>query len=417
MKKRYLGMVAIAATVLAATTACSQSSNAPAGDQTISFWHSFNSDSQEVKTLETVLIPAFEKANPGITVTSVSVPYEDLHQKLVTAVAGGQLPDVVRSDIIWVPELANLGVLEPLDTLMPDFDALSAAVYPGPLATNKWKDHYYGLPLDTNTRVLLSDADLFASAGVAVPVTQQDVVDAAPAIRAKGAAVFADNDLSGWNVLPWIWSAGGDITDPNVTKASGYLNSPESLSAIELLYKLYKSGDIPSILVQGGKDGTEDGLATGAYASVMNGPWDYPIIAGSYPDFEIHASQVPSGAGGSISVVGGEDVVVTKSSEHKDAAAKFVSYLLSPDAQRAMAEIGQMSVLTELGPEMTSIQPYYAEFVKQLATAKPRPATPAWPEVDQALKTGLQDAFINGKDLKTTLDELAAQLDGILAKY
>jgi multiple sugar transport system substrate-binding protein len=91
--------------------------------------------------------------------------------------------------------------------------------------------------------------------------------------------------------------------------------------------------------------------------------------------------------------------------------------MLSPEAQRTMAEIGQMSVLTDLGSEMTSIQPYYEEFVKQLATAKPRPATPAWPEVDQALKTGLQDAFVNGKDLKTTLDELAAQLDGILAKY
>lgn len=370
-----------------------------------------------MKTIEKVIIPAFQKANPGIKVKSVAVPYGDLHQKLVTAVAGGQLPDIVRSDIVWVPELANLGVLAPLDKLVPKFKKLLTTVYPGPLATNFWKGHYYGLPLDTNTRVLLSNPSVYAAAGVAVPKTQQDVVNVAAAVKAQGAFAFADNDLSGWNILPWIWSAGGDVTNKTVTKASGYINSSKSLSAVKLLYDLYKNGDIPSILVQGGQDGTEEGLATGKYASVMNGPWDYPIIAGSHPDFKIYASQTPSGAGGSVSVVGGEDIVITKSSKKKAAAAKFVSYMLSSTAQKAMAKVGQMSVLKSLGSSMTSIQPYYAAFVKQLATAKPRPVTPAWPAIDQAMKTKLQEVFTGDGNLKKALDDLAVQIDGILAKY
>ena len=43
----------------------------------------------------------------------------------------------MRSDIIWVPELANLGVLAPLDTTLTDFKlARVEQVFPGPLATN-----------------------------------------------------------------------------------------------------------------------------------------------------------------------------------------------------------------------------------------------------------------------------------------
>src|SRR3954452_15898705 len=69
---------------------------------TVTFWHAYSSDGPEVKRLEKVLIPAFEKLHPNIVVKDVAIPYDSLHQKLVTAVAGGQLPDLVRSDIIWV---------------------------------------------------------------------------------------------------------------------------------------------------------------------------------------------------------------------------------------------------------------------------------------------------------------------------
>ncbi len=125
----------------------------PQKTTTITFWDAYSTGGAEVQHLEKVIIPAFEKSHPGIVVKDMTIPYDSLHQKLVTAVAGGQLPDLVRSDIIWVPELANLGVLAPLDQDLPDFKCLSARVFPGPLATNYWKGHYYGLPLDTNTRI------------------------------------------------------------------------------------------------------------------------------------------------------------------------------------------------------------------------------------------------------------------------
>lgn len=86
-----------------------------ASAQTITFWHTYNQDSDENRTLVEKVIPAFEKANPGIKVKAQAIPYPDFRQKLLTSIAGGTVPDVARIDIIWSPEFANLGALEKLD--------------------------------------------------------------------------------------------------------------------------------------------------------------------------------------------------------------------------------------------------------------------------------------------------------------
>ena len=385
----------------------------------VSFWHAYSADSPEVQTLEDVLIPRFEEMHPDVDVESVPVPYDELHQKLVTAVAGGQLPDLVRSDIIWVPELADLGVLVPLDEAMPDFQALADQMFPGPLATNAWEDHYYGLPLDTNTRVLMYNAEALAAGGIeAPPATFDELRAAATALSGTDVFAFADNSTSGWNVLPWIWSAGGDITDADVTTATGYLNSPESVAGVQLLVDLYNEESIPDIILgdEGGTP-TSEGLATGMYATILDGPWMFPIFADQFPDFELQTALVPAGPGGSISVVGGESIVMTEGSENKAAAAEFMRFLLSEEAQLAMAEVGQMPVLSSLGEQLTEIQDYYGVFVEQLATARPRTPTPAWPRIDEVLLTNIQQAVRGDVTVQEALDTAAAEIDGLLAEY
>jgi multiple sugar transport system substrate-binding protein len=429
--KRTIQLSGIAAAVAAlALSGCAGGSGSDAATSTIgepgatdiagtvTFWHAYSADSPEVATLDDVIIPAFEEKFPDVDVKSVPVPYDELHKKLITAVAGDQLPDLVRADIGWVPELADLGVLVPLSEEMPDFQELADQTYPGSLATNKWKDAYYGLPLDTNTRVMLYDSEALVAAGVEAPSTTKELLEAAPALKEAGVYAFADNGAGGWNVLPWIWSAGGDIVDDDVTEASGHLNSPESIEGVQALVDLYAGGYLPDIILgDSGGLATSDGLATGAYATILDGPWMYPIFASQYPDFELQAAQVPAGAGGSVSVVGGEDIVLTQSSENKAAAAEFMRHLLSEEAQLAMAEVGQMSVLSSLGDGLVDINAYYAPFVEQLATAKPRPATPAWSKIDSILQDEIRAAIAGDKSVQEALDSAAAQADELLAQY
>lgn len=425
-----LAAAVTAAGLTLALTACSSGTDeaddeplASAGAADVSgevtFWHAYSADSPEVATLQDTIIPGFEALHPDVTVKEVAVPYDDLHQKLVTAVAGDQLPDLVRADIAWVPELADLGVLVPLDTQMPDFQELADQTYPGALATNKWQDHYYGLPLDTNTRVLMYNQEALDAAGVAeVPATMDDLWAAGPALKAAGSFAFADNGAGGWNVLPFIWSEGGDITDADYTTATGYMNGAETVAAVQQLVDMYADGFTPDI-VMGGEGGlsTSDGLASGDYATIFDGPWMYPIFASQYPDFELRTAPIPAGEAGSISVVGGENVILTQSSDNKDAAAEFMRYLLSQEAQLAMAEVGQMPVLADLGDQLTEVNEYYGVFAEQLVTARPRPVTPAWTQIDTLLQDAIRSAMRGETTVQEALDQAAAESDTLLATY
>ncbi|MFL5953204.1 MAG: extracellular solute-binding protein [Gaiellaceae bacterium] len=381
---------------------------------TITFWNAYSSDGPEVKRLEKVLIPQFQKTHPGIVVKDVAIPYDSLHQKLVTGIAGGQLPDLVRSDIIWVPELANLGVLEPLDKTLPDFKSLSAKVYPGPLATNYWKGHYYGLPLDTNTRTWNYNATTLQAAGLSgPPKTFAQLKQYAATAKAKGLYLYAESGTSGWNLLPWIWSAGGSLTNSTYTKASGYLNGPKSVAGVQMLVDMYKAGEMPNIILGGsGGLGTYDGITQGKYVSTLDGPWMFAILASS--GAKLVNTTIPAGPGGSVSVVGGEDIVMTKSSKNKAAAAQFTRFMLSPWAQNQMARAGQMTVLKSLTKQLVKIHPYYAVYLKQIANARPRTPTPKWPQIDKVIETELAKAFKGDETVQQALDSAAKQIDALL---
>ena len=383
---------------------------------TITFWDAYSSDGPEVQKLEKVIIPGFEKTHPGIVVKDVTIPYDSLHQKLVTAVAGGQLPDLVRSDIIWVPELANLGVLDPLDKDMPDFQKYADKVFPGPLATNYWKGHYYGLPLDTNTRIFVyNPAALTAIGASAPPSTFAQLVSMSAQAKAKGYSLYAESGTSGWNLLPWIWSNGGSLTNKTYTKATGFLNGPKSVAAIQMLVNLYKAGEMPGIIVDSNAGlGTYDGINQNKYVATLDGPWSFAIFGAVFPKVHLAGTTIPAGPGGSISVVGGEDVVMTKSSAHKAAALQFMRYLLGFGTQAQFALAGQMPVLKTSTKWLTRVHPYYAAYLKQIATARPRTPTPKWTQIDQVLVTDIAKAFQGSETVKQALTEAAQQIDGLL---
>ena len=421
-------LAALVVVAAAATTAGAQVEHART--TTITFWDSYSSDGPEVKTLETVVIPGFEKTHPGIVVKDVTIPYDSLHQKLITAVAGSQLPDLVRTDIIWVPELANLGVLEPLDTVMPDFAKYAGGkavvkgktktypglVFPGPLATNYWKGHYYGLPLDTNTRIFnYNPAALQAIGASAPPKTFAQLQSMSAQAKAKGYYLYAESGTSCWNVCPWIWSNGGAVTNKTYTKATGYLNGPKSVAAIQMLVNLYKAGEMPGIIVNSNAGlGTYDGINQSKYVATLDGPWMDAIFGAAFPKTKVAGTLVPSGPGGSVSVVGGENIVLTKSSKNKTAALQFLRYMLGFGTQAQLALAGQMPVLKSSSKWLTRVHAYYAPYVQQLATAKPRTPTPKWTQIDQVITTDVAKAFQGSESVQQALTDAAKQIDGLL---
>jgi len=381
---------------------------------TITYWHGYNP--VETKQFTDVALPLFKQQHPEITVDSQAVPYDDLRKKLLTGIAGGQLPDVLRADIIWVPEFADLGALVAFDeSFSSDFNALKAQVFAGPLSTNVWKGKSYGLPLDTNTRVLMWNKEVYAKAGLSAPPKTWDEFKAnAPKLGdGKASWAYAEGGTGGWNMLPWIWSGGGSVTDANLTKATGYLNGPESVAALQFLVDLKKAGQLgPATL--GGDPKTDVGYAKDQYGNILDGPWMIPIFKDQYPNKQVQLAPMPAGKGGSISVVGGEDIVMFKSSKQQAAAWEFVKFMLSKDAQTAMGKVGQMPVLNELVGS-ADLPSYYSVFMEQLKTAKARTPHPKWPKIDEAIGKAVTLALGGDKSPQAALDEAAKTVDDLLA--
>lgn len=406
-----IGSLLVVATALGGAPAANAAS---AKKVTITFWSAYSTG--EIPTVEQKLIPAFMKANPNIIVKHVAFSHDDLYTKLLTSAMTHTLPDVVRSDVAWVPMFAQGGVFEKLDQAMPQFKAFAKQVFPGPLSTNYYKGHYYGLPLDTNTRVMFANMDAFAAAGITtLPKTFADMVADAPLLKAKGIYLYADGGTGGWNVLPWIWSAGGALTNKTYTTSKGYINGPKSVSAVQFLTDLYKAGAIPdSMLGASGVMGAFDGVPKGNYAMTLDGPWMNPIWTAVYPAFKPVQALVPAGAGGSISVVGGEDINVVSSSRNKQAAEKFMAYMLSKSAQVSLTEVGQLSVRKDLRDEVTQIHPYYSTFLKQLDTANARTPVANYPKIDAIIAAQVAKAMKGEESPQQAMDEAAAQIDPLL---
>ena len=138
-----------------------------------------------------------------------------------------------------------------------------------------------------------------------------------------------------------------------------------------------------------------------------------PIFKAQYPDKTVDLSTVPAGKGGSSSVVGGEDIVMFKQSQHQAEAAEFMRFMLSRQTQVTMGNIGQMPVLSELAGS-SDLPAYFSVFQEQLKTAKARTPSPAWPKIDDAIGTAVTTALKGQATPQKALDQAATAIDGFL---
>lgn len=389
---------------------------------TINFWHHYSAQSAENDTLMNVLIPKFESENPGVKVNAVSHEWADLHDKILVSAQSDTLPDVARLDAAWIPEFQASGILTSLDEKMSDFTEVSQNLLDSAMSTAKIGDHYYGLALNTNTKILFYNVKALEEAGINPPQTMEEFVNAVKQLsgtNADGQQVWGYEEpaLAGWNLCPFIWSYGGELLNPEQTKASGYINSANTVAAIEMFAELYQEGAITGW--NSGDIPMTDGFGTGRYCMILEGPWKVAELAGAYPDFEYATVGMPAGAGGSASVLGGEDISLFNTSGDdatKAAAWKFVKFMTGEFAQTEMAKCGQIPVNKTALESDTVKEAAFAPFIEAIKTAKSRPTVACWSEIDSELTAAVTSVINGEKTAQQAMDELAVKVDSLLAK-
>lgn len=383
---------------------------------TINFWHHYSAQSAENETLMNVLIPAFEAENPGIKVNAVSHEWAELHDKVLVSANSNALPDVARCDIAWLPEFQKMGILVALDEEMADFADVSGQLLDSAMSTAVIGGHYYALALNTNSKIVFYNTAMLEAADMKVPTTMDEWVEAIKKLsgeNANGQQVWGWNEpaLAGWNICPFIWSFGGSLTNEDQTAATGYINSPATVKAIETFAELVKAGGITGF--NAGDIPMTDGFGTGRYAMMLEGPWKSAELAGAYPDVAYGTAPIPAGEGGSISVLGGEDIAMFNSA-NKEAAWKFMQFMTSEYAETEMAKCGQIPVNKAALESETVKAADYAPFIEAIQTAKARPTVAAWSEMDNDLQVAMNAVVTGEKTAQEAMDELAAAWDLLL---
>ncbi|HHW4680263.1 MAG TPA: extracellular solute-binding protein, partial [Xylella taiwanensis] len=118
------------------------------------------------------LVRDFEKEYPQIRVDLQNIPMTAAHEKLLTAFAANNLPDVCQLGNTWLSEFALLDTLEPLQPYVAKSKVVMPADYfPGVWDTNIVAGILYGVPWYVDTRLLFYRKDILAAAGYRAPLT------------------------------------------------------------------------------------------------------------------------------------------------------------------------------------------------------------------------------------------------------
>ena len=331
-------------------------------DVTITYWHT-HGDSEEEVLVDTI-IPEFEKQYPNIHVDAVRMPYDGLMQQIITSLSSGTGPDLMRMDIIWVPELAEMGALAAVDDL-EGFADLKDNLYEGPLSTNYYNGKYYGLPLNTNCLSGVYSKTMMEELNIdSIPTTYDEVV----ALKDKLGSdqyLIACEGANSWAMAPLFHSLGGVYTNEDYTKASGYVNSEDSVKALETIVEWYDEGIIGPCFT-GGKPDAANGLYDGNYLFSYQGPWF----------FTSEFSQTAQ-------AVGGGHLIPT--------------------------------VKTIAESEEVQAVPNMSTYIEQLEGAVSRTPSPAWEKISDKLSVAFQSAVLHEDTAQSALDKIAPELDALLA--
>ncbi|MFA9397967.1 MAG: extracellular solute-binding protein [Clostridiaceae bacterium] len=380
----------------------------------IEMWSTFTDNENAVLTEK--IVPAFNEKYPDIKVKITPMPGGDDYKKqILQAAMSGTTPDLARTDIIDVAQYAKEDYLLAVDS-MPGFEDLKKDMYEGPMGTNMYNGHYYGIPLDTNTKIAIYNKDMLDKAGFKeAPKTMDELEEYAEKLKVDNIMGIGISGIESWAISPYFLSLGGQFTNETNTEATGYLNSAASIKALEKIVEWNDKGYVGKSMLGG--EGTWEGYNAGHYGMIDDGPWWFPVNK----DQEIVKDNVvfapiPEGDGGSVSVVGGEDTIIFKSSKQQQQAFVFAKFLASDEAQTIFAtELSMMPVNTKTSEKsVIKDNPMLKVYVEQLNSTWARTPSPSWGDISNAIKEDFELAIRKEMTPQAALDDAAKKVDALL---
>ena len=425
--KRWLKLVAGAAAITLATAGCAgsgggdnASGSGGTGTGTLTVWLMTGSAPD---SLTGALNKEFEAAHSGVKVDYQIQQWNGIQQKLTTALAGDNPPDVIEVGNTQTPAFAAQGVLEDLTSSVNDLNG--AQWLAGLKASGEYDGKTYGVPFYAANREVLYRKDMFQQAGItSTPTSNAEWLDAITKLKAKFGSdpQFQSLYLPGqywYSLLSFIWDNGGDVAKADGKSFKSTLDSAGSKAGLEFYKQLVDASGTTAPKDNDEATPQQAGIYGGGKVAMFIGtPGEVATAAKTDPSItdKTGAFPIPGKTAGQPAPVflGGSNLVIPLNSKNKDLAKEYLKLLSGDKYMTQMAAAGYVPG-TSSDVSALSKDPLGAVMAAASKNGRAVPTSPKWGEVESG-QNPLKDmltAYLTGKK---TVDQATADANAALDK-
>lgn len=385
---------------------------------TVTFWHGTTDVEQEA--LEEI-VKRFNKQQSDITVEAVYIAQqgEGQNEKLLAAIAGGNPPDVAYFDRFEVGSWAAQGSLTDLTDYAAKDNVEDNDYYEYAINEARYEGQLYGLPMDTDARLLFYNKDQFEEVGLDPenpPKTIAELEEAAKKLTVKEGNRFERIGFIPWYGQGWLytwgWVFGGEFYDEETGQVTAH--DPQIVESLQWMTDYAQEYGIEDLTAFTDSAGTaaESPFLTGQISMTVTVPAQIGGIKKYKPDLHYGVAPIPTPTGDNFTTwAGGWSFVIPKGAKSEEAAWEFMKFAAGTEGQSIYSEMtGNLASIKSINEELYADDPIMKEFVDILPQARHRPVISEgsllWNELVQARDLAIRENDTPENLLKAVSDKV-----------
>ena len=359
----------------------------------------------------------WNEANPDRPVRIEWLPEgaDDQRQQLSLELnAESTLFDILGIDVIWTGEFAENGWLEPLDDVAGDVEDV---LLEGPMESATWDGQLWAVPFISGAAMLYYRTDLVDEP----PETWDELRETAlAAAAAEGIAPYvaqgARYEGMVVNYLEYLWSAGGDLFDPDITEVR-FGEDDAAMRALEFMREGMEAGlYAPGFNTMMEEDARNE-FQFGNAVFMRNWVYAHSLLSAEDSDVadRFDVAPLPTFDGeGTISAVGGVNNAISAFSRYPEHARDFVLFLIDEERQRRVGEEFRHAPARADTYDQLAEDPVFEVLAEVMPAARARPPVPAWNEISATMQRELYPAYNGEQDPEAAIEAIRARLEEVV---
>jgi multiple sugar transport system substrate-binding protein len=376
------------------------------------------------------LMGDFEKET-GIKITFESVPYMELHGKMMVALTAKEgLYDLITLNPDWAPALLAEGFLQPYDGYLKDSKLTPAGFdvndfFPSSMERFMYQGEVYGFPFETGCFVNYYRKDLFEERGLSAPTTWDEYANAAVKctidsnndgkIDIYGAAVPGSRGAqTAIEFITLLWSFDGKVLDSAGNPA---FNNAAGRKALQYEADLvFKHKVTPPGILEYSYDGLAPLFLEGKLAMVTS--WVHVTGMAADPTQSKVVDKWWFSRRPGIGWTGTWALCMPSDSKNKEAAYRLAQYVTSKEYIQKLADKGVSSTRASVmnNPALYDKFPTIGPIVEAVKNAKPVFFSLQFEEMFDILTVNISDVLAGKQNAQAALDKAEADMKALLKK-